>query len=315
MATTFGISANPNPVNENAGSTTLTVTRSGGTGTQTVYVSTEQNVNGFSANNGDYATNVNNFPVTFGPTDTTKTITLGINDLGLPPGSKTFGLLVQNVNTSSLTTGFVASGNFTINDNDADAATYQISANPNPVNENAGSTTLTVTRSGGTGTQTVYVSTEQNVNGFSANNGDYATNVNNFPVTFGPTDTTKTITLGINDLGLTSGSKTFGLLVQNVNTSSLTTGVVASGNFTINDNDAAAGTYQISANPNPVNENAGSTTLTVTRSGGTGTQTVYVSTEQNVNGFSTNNRDYATNVNNFPVTFGPTDTTKTITLG
>jgi len=102
----------------------------------------------------------------------------------------------------------------------------------NPVNENAGSITLTVIRSSGSGFQTVYVSTVQNEG--NTNAGDYA-DVDEQPLILGPGPATASYTFSIDDLGLTSGSKTFGLLVQSA--PSVTAPVLATGSFTIDDND------------------------------------------------------------------------------
>jgi len=59
----YSVSANTNPVNENAGTVSFTITRSGSFPAETLFASTVQN-QGFS-NSGDYATNVNNFQVSF----------------------------------------------------------------------------------------------------------------------------------------------------------------------------------------------------------------------------------------------------------
>ena len=49
--------------------------------------------------------------------------------------------------------------------------------------------------------------------------------------------------------------------------------------------------YSVSASPNPVNENGGSVTFTVTRSGAFPAETLFVSTTQTEG--STNSSDYA----------------------
>lgn len=116
--------------------------------------------------------------------------------------------------------------------------TYSISAGPNPVSESAGSITLTITRPAGLGAQTLYVSTINGAaHGYATNNNDYV-GLTNLGVFFPAGVTTESVSLHINDLGLTSGTLTFGLLVQSVNTPSLTADVLASSTFTIKDNDA-----------------------------------------------------------------------------
>ncbi len=188
------------------------------------------------------------------------------------------------------------------------AVTYSISPNPASVNENAGSLTFTVTRSSSAGTATVYASTVQD-QGYS-NNGDYVGLVNQ-TVNFSAGQSTAQVSVTINDQGLTSGSKTFRLIVQQNSTDPVST-YLETDHFTIRDLDTDAVTYSISPNPASVNEDAGSLTFTITRSSNSGTATVYASTVQD-QGFS-NNGLYYVGVLNQTVAFSAGQTTAQVSV-
>src|SRR3954447_21901892 len=145
MATDYSVTANPNPVNEGSGAINFTITRSGSFPAETLFASTVQN-QGFS-NSGDYATNVNNFQVSFASGQTSASVPLSIFNDAVPESDETFRLIVQRTADPNLN-NFLAATNFTIHDDDAAVApSYQVSANPSPVNENAGSLTFAITRS------------------------------------------------------------------------------------------------------------------------------------------------------------------------
>jgi hypothetical protein len=279
VVVTYSITPNPASVNENAGHLTFTVTRSTTSTAATVYASTVQD-QGYS-NSGDYVGLVNQ-TVSFSAGQSTAQVTVTINDLGLTSGSKTFRIEVQQNPTDPIAT-YLATDNFTILDNDPVVVTYSITPNPASVNENAGHLTFTVTRSSSSAAATVYASTVQD-QGYS-NGGDYVGLVNQ-TVSFSAGQSTAQVTVTINDLGLTSGSKTFRIEVQQNPTDPLST-YLATDNFTILDNDLVAATYSITPNPASVNENAGHLTFTITRSSSSAAATVYASTVQD-QGYSNN---------------------------
>jgi hypothetical protein len=251
------------------------------------------------SNNNDY-TGLASQAIAFAAGQTQATVNVHINDLGLTSGSETFRFIVQQ-NASDPVTTSLASDAFTVDNTVSATPAWTITTNPNPVNENAGSAIVTVTRSSASGSQTVYVSTVNGAEGYSVNAGDYAANVDNLPVTFAPGVTSQSIALGVNDLGLTSGSKTFGLLVQSSATPSLTADVLATGALTIADDDSSASStaYAVTANPNPVNDTA---------------ETLYASTVNATEGYSVNNGDYATSILNLPVAFAAGATPQTVTV-
>ncbi len=95
----------------------FTLMRSQGYGSQTVYVSTVQD-RGFT-NSGDYDGLVN-VPVTFGPGETQKTVTVRIREDSVNETDESFSLIVQ-ASPSDPTSTWLARAGFTIADDD-DAA-------------------------------------------------------------------------------------------------------------------------------------------------------------------------------------------------
>jgi hypothetical protein len=313
----YSVSANPNPVNENAGTVTFTITRSGSFPAETVFASTVQgSANGYSTNSGDYATNVNNLAVAFASGQTTATVTVAVTNDSKPESDETFGFIVQRNSTDPIST-HLATTNWTIHDDDAVVTPgYTVSASPNPINENAGSVTFTITRSGSFPAETVFASTVQgSANGYSANSSDYATNVNNLAVAFASGQTTATVTVAVTNDSTPESDETFGFIVQRNSTDPISTHL-ATTNWTIHDDDTGpVVSYTVVASPNPINENAGSVTFTITRSGSFPAETVFASTVQgSANGYSANSSDYATNVNNLAVAFASGQTTATVSV-
>src|SRR5438874_1388555 len=110
MTTNYSVSA-PSTVNENAGTISFTITRSGSFPAETVYASTVNGAaNGYTTNSSDYATNINNSPVTFSLGQTQATVTLSIINDSTPESDETFGFIVQR-NTSDPLSTFLAKTN------------------------------------------------------------------------------------------------------------------------------------------------------------------------------------------------------------
>jgi uncharacterized membrane protein len=305
--TTYSISPGSTTVNENAGTVTFTVTRSGATPAETLFVSTSTGEG--SANNGDYTGKLNE-QLAFTSGQTSKTVTVSITNDSVAESNETFGLLVQR-NSSDPATTFLAKSTFTIADDDTGSATtYSISPGSTTVNENAGTVTFTVTRSGATPAETLFVSTSTG-EGF-ANNGDYTGKLNE-QLAFTSGQTSKTVTVSITNDSVAESNETFGLLVQR-NSSDPATVFLAKSTFTIADDETAATIYSVSPSPNPVNENAGTETFTVTRSGATPAETLFVSTLQgSSNGYDTNSSDYNGLVNQ-QVSFAANQTSAQVTI-
>ncbi len=90
--TAWSITSSQNPVSEDSGSVTFTVTRPSSNGTETVYVSTTQ-TEGF-ANAGDYTGKVDE-PLFFADGQLSKTVTVTLSPDALVEPDETFGLIVQ----------------------------------------------------------------------------------------------------------------------------------------------------------------------------------------------------------------------------
>ncbi|MEK7266017.1 MAG: Calx-beta domain-containing protein, partial [Pseudomonadota bacterium] len=291
------------------GSITFTVTRSSGTGSQTVYVSTTQ-TEGYS-NSSDY-TSILNQALTFNSGETSKTVTVFTTNDSTVESSESFGFIVQQNSTDPVGT-YLDKSTFTITDNDASTTTYAVTANPNPVTENNGVVNFTIARSGSLPSETVYVSTVNgSINGYATNSGDYAGVVSQ-GFSFASGETSKTFTVSLVNDGIAEAAETFGFIVQQ-NASDPVSTFLAKTNWTIQDDDNASTGYTVSANPNPVSENAGAVTFTITRSAGMPAETVYVSTVHGgANGYATNNTDYA-GIANQPVSFATNELSKTVTV-
>jgi uncharacterized protein YxjI len=243
-ATTYLISPAPATVNENQGTLNFTITRNNNSASQTVDISTVQDQGYSNAATGTSSTNyyydgLSNAAYVFSPGQSSIQVPITIHDHGLTSGSEKFSLDVQSTSGSNL-----ASTTFTILNNDA--ASYWISPGNATVNEKGGgNVTFTVTRSNFTQAETDYVSTVQNWQGSGVHNNNPLTGAGNYfyngidtqPLLhFNAGDRTASVTLTTNDPGLTSGSETFGFIVQQTPTSA----TVASTSFTILNNDTAA---------------------------------------------------------------------------
>jgi uncharacterized membrane protein len=302
----YTVSANPNPVTEGAGATvTFTITRSGAFPNEAVFVSTLNGAAlGYAVNSGDYATNINNLQVNFAANQTTANVTLSITNDSTSESDETFGLIVQKTQDPNLA-NFVAKTNWTIHDDDAvTSTTWSITPSNQSFVETAGNVAFTVTRSVSGTAQTVLLSTLQNQGGTNA--GDYVGKINE-AISFAAGDLSKTVTLQIIDDSVHENTESFGLLLEGPVGTTL-----ASTTFTINDNDTAQSTnYSMTPGSMTVNENAGTVTFTVNRSGGLPAETIFASTTQ-TEGF-TNTNDY-TGINSQAIAFTSGQTSKTVTV-
>ncbi len=312
--TIYSISPTPNPVNENAGTETFTITRTGSLPAETVFASTLQGAaNGYDANTSDYNGLVNQ-QVSFGANQTSAQVTISVVNNATPEPDETFGFIVQR-NASDPVATFLARANWTVHDDDAAGTSYSISSSPNPVNENVGTETFTITRSGASlPAETVFASTLQGAsNGYAANSNDY-NGLLNRPVSFIANQTSAQITVSVTNDSVSESDDTFGLIVQR-NASDPVSTFLARANWTIHDDDTTTATsYTVVANPNPVTENAGTATFTITRSGGLPAEILYASTlNGSLVGYSGNVSDYSGIVNQ-PVPFAANQTSAQVTI-
>jgi Calx-beta domain len=213
--------------------------------------------------------------LTFTSGQTQRTVTVSLTNDSVAENSETFGLLVQR-NSSDPAGTFLAKATFTIADDDqVQATSYSISPGSITANENAGTVTFTVSRSGGLPAETLFVSTSTGEG--SSNSNDYTGKLNE-QLTFTSGQTQRTVTVSLTNDSAAENSETFGLLVQR-NSSDPASTFLAKATFTIADDDQAQATsYSISPSSITVNENAGTVTFTVSRSGGLPAETLFVST-------------------------------------
>src|SRR5437763_1719978 len=123
MATTYAITPASTTVNENAGTVTFTVTRSGGLPAETIFASTTQNHG--STNSGDY-TGISNQSVAFSANQASATVTVSITNDTVAESDETYGLIVQR-NTSDPVTTFLRSEERRVGEEDRSTrTTYSI---------------------------------------------------------------------------------------------------------------------------------------------------------------------------------------------
>ena len=308
--TTYSLTPGTVTVNENVGTVTFTVTRSGGTPAETVFVSTVEGASaGFATNSGDYTGKLNQ-QLTFAAGEVSKTVTISITNDSTAEPDETFGLIVQR-NSTDLASTYLAKSTFSIHDDDGVATTYSLTPGTVTVNENVGTVTFTITRSGGTPAETVFVSTVEGASaGFATNSGDYTGKLNQ-QLTFAAGEVSKTVTISITNDSTAEPDETFGLIVQQ-NSTDLANTYLAKSTFTIHDDDQSlTTTYTITPGSPTVNEGDGTLTFTITRSGILTVDTIYVSTAQ-TEGFL-NSNDY-TPITSQALSFSSGQTSQTVTV-
>ncbi|MGZ8364027.1 MAG: Calx-beta domain-containing protein [Caulobacteraceae bacterium] len=257
LSTGYSLTPSSTTVDENDGSITFTVTRTGDLVAETLFVSTTQ-TEGF-ANSGDYSSLLNQGLI-FSAGQSSKTFSVNItNNTTLEP-DETFGVIVQR-NSSDPASTFLDKSTFTIHDDDgAQPTTYSLTPSSTTVDEDDGTITFTVTRSGGTPAETIFVSTTQTEG--SSNSGDY-TSLLNQALTFSSGQTTKTFSVSITDNLILESNETFGVIIQR-NSSDPVSTFLDKSTFTIHDDDAAVTSYSLTPVTTTVGEASGSLTFTVT---------------------------------------------------
>ncbi|MEZ5960602.1 MAG: Calx-beta domain-containing protein [Hyphomonadaceae bacterium] len=237
-STSYVITPTTTSVSEGAGSITFTITRAGLLGAENLFVSTTQDHG--SVNVGDYVGLLNQL-VTFAAGQVSQTVTLTISNDSVVEGNETFGLIVQRNSTDPVTTS-LANTTFTIlND---DSAGWSIAPAATSVLEAAGLITFTITRPNGLPAQTVYVSTTQDQG--SHNVADY-TGLLNQGVTFAEGQTTRTVTVVLNNDSVQEDDETFGIIVQQSADDPVNVRLAGTV-FTIENDDAGTPSHQ-TANP------------------------------------------------------------------
>jgi uncharacterized delta-60 repeat protein/uncharacterized repeat protein (TIGR01451 family) len=254
-------------VNENAGTATITITRTNGSyGTETVawqtYVTT---TNGIAATPGsDYT--AKNGSLTFANNEISKTFTVSIINDSTAEDDEVIGLRLFNPGIGTLLG--LTKATLTILDNDSPNGRVNLSAPTYSTNENAGAVVVTVNRSGGSqGTLVVRAVTEDG----TAISGIHYSGVTNV-LTWNPTDTTpRTVTVPLIDNQLVEANHTFNVKLVTPTVNGVTNlnvlGTYSNAVVTIIENDAY-GTVAFSQSTYNVMENGGPATITVNRSQG-----------------------------------------------
>ena len=286
-------------VDEDAGTLTLTVDRVGGSdGLVSVTYTT---ANGTASSGSDYTEESGSLIYQEG--ETAKTIVIPILDDSDFEGDETFTVTLSNP-TGGATIG-TGQTTVTIVDNDVLLpGVIALSTASLSVNEEAGSVALTVQRTGGSdGEVTVDYTT---VPGTAIAGTDYTTTAGT--LTFADGETSKTVNVTIlNDTEIDPG-ESFTFVISNAQ-GGATLGTTTSTTVNIVD-DEQPGTLAFSQATASVNEDDGTLTITVVRTGGSdGAVTVNYATS---NGSATAGDDYT--ANSGTLTFADGETSKDIEL-
>jgi hypothetical protein len=195
---TIAFSSATYSVDEDDGTVTLTVTRTGDTDPATVDYATA----GGSATSGSDFT-PDSGTLTFAAGQTSQSIILGILDDAATEGPETFTVTLSNPSAATLG----APSEATVTVADVENGTIQFSSATYSVNENGGSLTVTVVRTGGSdGTVTVNYATS---NGTANAGSDYTATTGT--LTFLPGDTSETFNVPILPDAVVEGDETFNL--------------------------------------------------------------------------------------------------------
>src|SRR5436309_4688249 len=288
-------------VDENGGSATITVTRSGVlSGVLTVRYATS---NGTATAPADYT--AKSGTLTFNAGETIKTFTIPIVNDTLHESDETVNLTLSNPTGGAL--GNLSTAVLTIVDDDT-AGTVQFSSATYSVNENAASVTITVTRTGGTasGVKVNYATSD----GTATAGSDYT--AKSGTLTFRAGVAQKTFTIPITNDTLDESDETVNLTLSDP-TGGATLGTPDTAVLTIIDNDSG-GVLQFSSATYTVNEGvlSGKAVIKVTRSGGTasGVTVDYATSD----GTATDGSDYIATSGTLTFTAGQTSGTFTIPI-
>lgn len=255
-------------VNENGGTATITVTRTGGSsGSVSVNYATS---NGTATAGSDYT--ATSGTLSFADGEMTRTFTIAITNDALLEGNETINLTLSNP-TGGANLGSPATAVLTIQDDDAaQPGVIQFSTTAYTVNEAQGTITITVTRTGGSNVPvSVNYATS---NGTATAGSDYTSTSGT--LTFGVGETTKTFTIPIiNDTAIES-PETVTLTLSNP-TNGATLGNPSTATLTINSDDTT-GQPTTTSYQQGVNGYTGTTDVTISTqyaqyTGGNGTTT------------------------------------------
>lgn len=200
----IGFGAVQYSVNENAGSLTVTVVRSGSTsGTASVNYATS---NGTAKSGTEYASTSGT--LTFAGGESSKTFTVSITDDSSTDGAKTFNLSLTSPTNASLTPD-LGTATVSINDDETvsfGSGSFKFSKSSYVVNESSGKAVVTVQRTGGS---IFAASVNYSTTAISASSGDYTSTSGT--LTFAPGEAAKLITVPITKDSVADTGEQFGV--------------------------------------------------------------------------------------------------------
>jgi VCBS repeat-containing protein len=314
-------SVNDVTVNEGAGTATFTVTKTGSTNLASTVDVSFADVTAITTGTGDELDfSATATTLTFAAGDTTKTVTVTINDDGVYEGSETFEVNLTNATGATISD---AQGIGTILDDGTGSGGTNddrpsFSINDVTVNEGAGTATFTVTKTGSTNLASTVDVSFADVTAITTGTGDELDfSATATTLTFAAGDTTKTVTVTINDDGVYEGSETFQVNLTNATGATISD---AQGIGTILDDGTGSGGTNddrpsFSINDVTVNEGAGTATFTVTKTGSTNLASTVDVSFADVTAITTGTGDELDfSATATTLTFAAGDTTKTVTV-
>ncbi|MBN1510139.1 MAG: DUF4347 domain-containing protein [Sedimentisphaerales bacterium] len=292
----FQFSSATYSVNENGGSITVTITKTGNASGVGMSYATS---NGTAMAGSDFASTSGT--LTFNAGDTSKTFTVPIINDSVPESSEAFNVALSGA-TGGSSLGTPSSAVVTIADDDS----AQLSmSTPAAITEgDIGSKNLAFTVAlSPSSAQTVTVNYATS-NGTATAGSDYT--ATNGTLTFSPSQTSQQINVPILGDYVIEGDETFTMTLSGATNATIATGT-ATGTI---QNDDAAGTLTLSSSTYNVNEDGGTVTITVDRSGGlaSGVGVSYATS----NGTATAGSDYTSASGT--LTFNGGETSKTFTV-
>jgi hypothetical protein len=261
-ASNLQFSAATYSVNENVGTATITVTRTGDTSSSAkIHYATSDGTalagTNYTAASGD---------LTFNPGDTSKTFTIAVRDDGLPGPDKTVNVTLSS--PTGATAGTPTTAVLTIHETTPTLypGVLSLTSSDYGVNLVSGFATFTLTRSGGSdGTVTVHYATSDETalagRDYTATSGD---------LTFAPGQTTAQVNVPLLDAGdpVPETIRTLRFTLSNPG-GGATLGQYTNAQLTITaDHNVPPGPTQFSTASYTADENDGTATITVTRTGG-----------------------------------------------
>jgi hypothetical protein len=278
---------------ESSGDVTVDVNRLGTTsGTATVHVASSD---GTATAGSDY--DPVSEDVTFAPGESTKPVTIHLNDDSVYQGNRTFKLTLSSPTGAGL--GSPSTATVMIED---DENALFLSPSSYSVAENAGAAKVTIARTGSTANElTVHIATSD---GTATAGSDYTAVDEN--VTLGAGVASLDVSIPLLDDQVYEPDETFTVTLSSPTGAVLTAPTTAT--VTITDNDTA--TLALSADSYSIAENGGSLGVQVDRSGASGSSfSVHVAT---LDGTAKAGQDYTAVSQD--VTFAPGETSKSVNV-